>query len=191
VPEVAYVAPPARPELRRLLRERLRDVAPRLRILAEGLLGAGSPIDFVGVEPGGRTTLVLVGEASEDLELVARALAQRDWVAARLRDWLQLAPDLDLRPEAGVAVVLLCPSFRPESVAAARALAADAPRLATYRCLRNGAGVGALLEPLLQAQGEEDGARAEPPPCSEPSPFRTRLSDADLGLTAEELREFE
>jgi hypothetical protein len=189
VPELAYVAPPPRPELRRLLRERLRDVAPRLHILAEGLLGAGSPIDFVGAEPGGRATLILVGGAGEDLELVARALAQREWVGARLRDWLQLAPGLDLRPEAGVALVLLCPSFRAESIAAARAMGPETARLATYRCLRNGTGVGVLVEWLHPIP--EAATRAQAPAGRESAPFRTGLSDADLGLTAEELRDFE
>jgi hypothetical protein len=112
---------------------------------------------------------------------VTRGLAQKAWVEPRLRDWLQLAPHLGVRPEMGVRLLLLCPGFRAESRAAASALAPDAPELILYRCLRNGASVDALLEPL-------DNAPAAPAPAA---PFRTGLTDADLGISPEERREFE
>jgi hypothetical protein len=156
-------------------------VAPGLRLVAESLLGADSPIDFVGVDAEGRTVIVLVGNPGGDLELVARGLAQRAWVQPRLRDWLQLAPHLGVRPEAGVRLLLLSTGFRAESRAAAAALAPGAPELILYRCVRNGAGVDALLEPL-------EIAPAAPAPTA---PFRTGLTDADLGISPEERREFD
>jgi hypothetical protein len=186
VPDLALVAPPARADLLRSLRTRLGEIAPGLRVVAEGVLGADAPIDFVGVEPDGRALLVMVGEPGEDLELVARGLAQKSWVQARLGDWLQLAPDLGLRPGSGVALLLVCPDFGPISRAAVRALGADAPALAVYRCVRNGAGVEVLLEPLGTAGAPHPPARTGGAPA-----FRTGLSDADLGITAAERSEFE
>jgi hypothetical protein len=184
VPDLSLIAPPARADLLRGLRTRLGDIAPGLRVVAEGVLGADAPIDFVAIEPDGGALLVMVGEPGEDLELVARGLAQRSWVQARLADWLQLAPDLGLRPGAGVALLLVCPDFGPMSRAAARALGPDAPSLAVYRCVRNGAGVEVLVEPL--------GGAPRPPTQSGAVPaFRTGLSDADLGVTAAERSEFE
>jgi hypothetical protein len=187
LPEIAFTPLPPRADLLRLLRGRLHELVPGLRILAEGLLGADARIDFVGVETSGRVVLVMVGGEADDLALVARALAQRAWVEARLRDWVQLAPGLGLRPEAGVRVWLLAPRFQGESLAAARAAGSIA--LAVYRCVRNG---GSPADVLLEAVGEagEDAAPATPA-VRAPAQFRSGLDEADLGLTAEERREFE
>ncbi len=186
MPDLELTPAPPRPELLRRLRARLGNVDPGLRYVAENLLGAEARIDLLAIDARGNPVLLLVGEAGEDLALVGRALAQRAWVEARLGDWLQLAPDLGLAAGAAVRVVLLCPAFRPETLAAARALGAEAPELTTYRCLRNGAELGLLLEPVA----------AEPGPPGEPasvesSRFRSGLSDAQLGLTPEERAEFE
>ncbi len=171
----------------RQLRPRIDEIAPGLRVVAQGLLGAESRVDFVGVEASGRVVLVIVGTAEDDLALVARALAQRAWVEARLRDWLQLAPGLGVRPEAGVRVWLLAPRFRTESMAAAQAAGGIA--LATYRCVRNGGvGADALVEALAEAAETESPAAASE---RAPAPFRTGLNDAELGLTAAERREFD
>ena len=105
MPDLALTAPPPRPELLRQLRLRLGDAAPGLRLLAEGLLGADSPIDFVGIDAEGRAVIILVGDPGGDLELVTRGLAQKAWVGPRLRDWLQLAPKLGVRPELGVRLL--------------------------------------------------------------------------------------
>jgi hypothetical protein len=188
VPELALTPLPPRADLVRQLRPRLDELAPGLRVLAEGMLGAESRIDFVGVEASGRTVLVIVGTAEDDLALVGRALAQRAWVEARLRDWLQLAPGLGLRPEAGLRVWLLAPRFRVESIAAARAAGGIA--LGTYRCVRNGVGSDALVEPVIEAI-ESDGQAPAAAAARVQAHFRTGLNDAELGLTAEERREFE
>jgi hypothetical protein len=171
----------------RQLRPRIDEIAPGLRVVAQGLLGAESRVDFVGVEASGRVVLVIVGTVEDDLALIARALAQRAWVEARLRDWLQLAPGLGVRPEAGVRVWLLAPRFRTESLAAAQAAGGIA--LATYRCVRNG-GIGS--DALVEAVAEAD-ETAPPAASSEraPAQFRTGLNDAELGLTVAERREFD
>jgi hypothetical protein len=184
--ELSLTPLPPRAELLRQLRPRIDELAPGLRVAAEGLLGAETRIDFVGVEASGRVVLVIVGTAEDDLALVARALAQKAWVEARLRDWRQLAPGLGLRPEAGVRVWLLAPRFRTESLAAARAAGGIA--LASYRCVRNGAGTDALVEMVGEAFETESPAVASGRPLP---PFRTGLADAELGLTVEERREFD
>jgi len=163
---------------------------PGLRLVAEGILGADSRIDFVGVDAERRLTLVLVGQPDEEFALLGRALAHRAWVEARLGDWLQLAPELGVRPEAGVALLLMSPGFTPEAEAAARSLGEAAPRLAVFRCVRNGAGVEALLEPTRRRPDRPE--QPPSPPAAAPVPaFRTGLTDADLGLGPDERAEFE
>ena len=109
MPDLSFITPPPRPELLRELRHTLLDAQPELRIVAQGLLGAQTPIDFVGIEASGRLVLVLVADDDRDLELLARGLAQRAWVEPRVSDWLQLAPDLGVRPRAGIRLLLLAP----------------------------------------------------------------------------------
>ncbi len=187
--ELAIAAPPRRPQLVEGLRLRLGEVVPALRLIAEGVLGAESRIDFVGVEPTGRLVLILVGEAGEDLELIARAVAQRAWVAPRVRDWIQLAPNVGMRPGAGARAVLLCPSFRREAESAAAALGDEVVSLARYRCLRNGGALEILVEPISRA-AERESTPERSDRAGLPA-FRTGLDHEDLGLTADEYAEFE
>jgi hypothetical protein len=189
MPELAFCAAPPRRELLRLLRASAAGLWPAQRVIAEDVLGAEATIDWVALEPGGRACAVMVGEQGDDLELVARALAQRAWLGPRLRDWLQIAPRIGLRPEAGVRALLLCPDFRSEALAAAGALGPEVLSLASYRCVRDAAGVSVLVEPIRNAGGAVDAVEAPSQPPAEP--FRTGLNDLDLGLTPEERREFE
>ncbi len=192
MPDLSLTAPPARAELLAQLGSRLGELIPGVRLLAERVLGADSRIDFVAAEPSGRVILVLVGEEGQDLELIGRGLAQRAWVEARLRDWLQLAPSLGIRPEAGTKVWLLCPSVRPESVAAASQVGSDTLAWAVYRCVRNGSRVETLIEiPGAAPTTTEAPARAPAEPASDGTGFRTGLSDADLGITPTEHSEFD
>ena len=187
--DLTLAEPPRRPQLVEGLRTRLCEVVPGLRLIAEGVLGADSSIDFVGVEPTGRVVLILVGEEGDDLELIARAVAQRAWVEPRIRDWIQLAPTLGVRPGAGVRTVLLCPSFRHETEAAAAALGDQIVSLVRYRCLLNGGNLEILIEPITR-----EVALGPTPPRPDRSgrpAFRTGLNHEDLGLTAEEYVEFE
>jgi len=180
---------PRRSQLVEGLRARLGEIVPALRVIAEGVLGADSRIDFVGVEPTGRVVLVLIGEEGDDLELIGRAIAQRAWVEPRIRDWIQLAPSLGVRPGAGARAVLLCSSFRHATEAAAAALGEQAVSLVRYRCLHSGGSLEILVEPIAR-----EAAHVSTPPGPGPSgapPFRTGLSHEDLGLTAEEYVEFD
>ena len=161
---------------------------PPLRVLAEGVLGADSPIDLVAVDPRGRIVLVLIAEGPDDAGLLTRGLAQRAWVEPRLRDWLQLGPELEISASAPVVAALLSPTFAPETRAAADVLGADVVELWSCRCVRNGSGVAVLLEPLTAR-----GGRTPEAPGASPSPaaFRSGLSEEDLGLAPEEIRDFE
>jgi len=187
--EAALTATPPRPQLIERLRPLLGGLVPSLYLVAEGVLGGDATIDFVGVEPTGRVVLVLVGDAGDDLELIGRALAQRAWVEPRIHDWIQLAPNLGMRPGAGVRAVLLCPSFRAETAAAACSVGAEVVSLARYHCFRRGAEFEILLEPLPQ-NTRQQATGPIPEPAAVPS-FRTGLTDEDLGLTADERAEFE
>jgi hypothetical protein len=189
MPELSLCDAPPRRELLRLLRTSAAGLWPAQRVVAEDVLGAEAKIDWVALEPGGGVCAVLVGERGEDLELIARGLAQRAWLGPRLRDWLQIAPRIGLRPEAGVRALLFCPEFRSEALAAAGALGVEVLSLASYRCVRDAAGVSALIEPIPHAGRAVDAVEA---PQQQPAePFRTGLSDLDLGLTPDERREFE
>ena len=187
--DLTLAEPPRRPQLIEGLRTRLSEVVPALQLIAEGVLGANSSIDFVGVEPTGRVVLILVGEKDDDLELIALAIAQRAWVEPRIRDWIQLAPNLGLRPGAGVRVVLLCPSFRHETEAAAAALGDQTVSLVRYRYLLNGGNLEIFIEPIDRKVAlESTPSKAD---RSGLPAFRTGLNHEDLGLTAEEYVEFE
>jgi len=192
LPELRLISPPPRAQLLEQLRVSLGHAVPGIRLLAEGLLGAGSPIDFVALEPSGRVVLILVGDHGQDLELVGRGLAQRSWVAARLDDWIQLAPNLGLRPDSQVRVLLLCPSYAPDTRAAVQAVGPDVMAPVIYRCVKNGAGFEVLVEHVIP---DEPAAGNSPLPSGRATaavaPFRSGLTDADLGLTPEERREFE
>jgi hypothetical protein len=183
--DLRVTASPPPEQRRRALRDALGAVVPGWRPLAENVLGADARIDWVGRDGEGRCAIALIGRAGEDMELVAQGLAQRAWVADRLADWAQLAPEAGLRPAAGVAVVLLAPQFRPAAIAAARAVSGPPLRLAALRFIENGAGVSPLIELVGPA-----GDRAESDAGGSPG-FRSGLSAAELDLTAEERAEFE
>ena len=87
----------SREELLRLLRERISDAVPGSRLLAEGILGADSRIDFVAVEPSGRLAVFVVGEPGEDLAAIGRALAHRAWVEAHCREAAKSGHDPGVR----------------------------------------------------------------------------------------------
>jgi len=187
--DLTLAEPPRGPQLLERLRARLSEIVPSLRLIAESVLGADSNIDFVGVEATGRVVLIFVGEEGDDLELIGRAVAQRAWVEPRIRDWIQLAPNLGMRPGAGTRAVLLCPSFRHETEVAAAALGDQTVSLLRYRCLQNGGNLEILIEPVAR-EIARSAAPAKPNHSGRPA-FRTGLSHEDLGLTAEEHVEFE
>lgn len=188
LPDLRLISPPPRAQLLEGIRTRLGHAVPGARLVAEGLLGADAPIDFVVLEPGGRVVLVLVGEHDEDLELVGRGLAQRAWVAARIGDWKQLAPSLGIAADAEVRAILACPAFGEEARTALAAIGPAMMAAVTYRCVQNGTEFTVLLEHVADVENPAP----SPPPNADAEPrFRTHLTDADLDLTPAEQHEFE
>ena len=179
--ELRWTPPPPPERLRSALRAALGRRGRPLRVLAEGIEGLSGSVDWVTADPAGRVVAVLLTlEEDRALELVARGLAERGALAGRLAEWRQLAPELGLRTDAGVDVLLLAPEFPPAARAAAAALG-DAVELARVRFAAAGAGPAqALLEPLAEQAGES--AVAAPHPRL--SVFRSGLRDADLAPEA-------
>ena len=85
--------------------------------------------------------------------------------------------------------ILLCPSFRHETEAAAAALGNQVVSLFRYRCLSNGGNLEILIEPITR-EVAPDSTPPRPDRSGRPA-FRTGLDHEDLGLTAEEYVEFE
>jgi hypothetical protein len=179
-------ATPRREELREALREP-HAFDPPLRILAEDVLGADSKIDFVAVDRDARIVLVLLAEGPDDSTLLTRGLAQRAWVAPRVRDWLQLGADLQVSASAPVCARLLAPGFSPETRAAAEAVGPEAVELWACRGVHDGNHLSVLLEPLTPAPT----AGPAGVPGEGSGRFRSGLSEEELGLGPEELRDFE
>ncbi len=188
MPELRPTTPHHRAELLRSLAVGLQRVIPGFRPVATDLLADTSRIDVFGVAGDGSAVLALIGEAGDDLLLVARALAQREWLAPRLPDWQKLAPDLGVVAGAPIQAVVLCPDFGPEASAAVRAVEPGAIQLVRWRYLRNGSDAGLLLEPLVTPLGTPQPA---PQAVDSSAPFRSGLSESDLGLSDEERAEFE
>ncbi len=199
------------------IRRQLPHLHPPLRLLGEDWLAASTTIDFVALDPEGDVTLLLVGQAGEDPALLTQALAHRSWIAARLGNWRQLAPDAGIATDPQVRAVLLCPSFAPETLAAAESLGGA---IVPVRCrgIESNGEFHTVFESLGDSPPERpvnrSTARApEAPPAavapevpamddapeSPPRgksrrfrtlPFRSGLPEEDLDLTPEEAQEF-
>ena len=181
-----------RAELRERVRARIAEFGGALRIIAEDLLGADAAIDWIAVDDEGQVVVVLLGHAGRELELIATGVAQRAWVRSRLKDWLMLAPNLGLRPQAKVRLLLIGTAFEGTARHAAAALG-DGLELWSYRGVRNSAGVDVLLERVWGGPAPQPsippGSASRPARAS--SSFRSALSDDKLGLSAAERAELE
>jgi hypothetical protein len=123
---------------------------------------------------------------------LTRALAQRDWVGPRIRDWLKLAPELGLCAESRPASWLLCADFGPETRAAHRALSDDGLGLARIVWGRVGANPEVRLEPVEgnRSIAREPAREAAPEERKPSAPFRSGLRDDDFDLSEAERRAF-
>jgi len=189
LPDLGITPLPARSELRQSLREQVAAMDPPLRVLASELMGATSIVDLLAVDGTGTVVVLLIGEKGEDLELFTRALAQREWVQPRLRDWVQLAPSLQINADARVRVLLLCPSFQEETLLAARGPAGRDVELGLLRWVRNGSHGAALVE-LMHPANADAPRPASNDASAEPTTFRSGLTEQDLNLSVDECREF-
>ena len=165
-----------RSELLRRLRGRLPKLADPLEIVAEQILGLESRIDFVARDRRGQVVLVFLADRGSDLVLLADSLAQRSWMEPRVADWLKLAPQLGLRPELGVRVLLLAPDLDPRTVVAAKSIEGAGIDLGICRPVSNGAGIELLVD-VLGGAPRRSAAVVEPIA----SRFRTGLRAEDIG----------
>jgi len=190
------------------IRRQLPHLATPLRLLGEDWLAASKTIDFVTLDPKGDVTLLLVGEAGEDPILFTQALAHRSWIAERLGNWRQLAPDAGIAADAQVRAVLLCPSFAPETLVAAESLGGVILPV-RFRGIESNGESHAFFESLSDSSPEqpENGSVVQAPeaPLAAPEsdspprgksrrfrtlPFRSGLTEEDLDLTPEEADDF-
>jgi len=167
--------------LRRELRSQLGGLGVPLQILAEDVAGESDErIAWIAMAPDGRACVVLVDPDGGDDALVARGLAQRAWVQARIADWLQLAPGLGARAELRPRLLLLAPEFSRLTRVAAREADPDGLlQLVRFRWSPTANG------PVLRLD------RLEPPPPGRPTPpaederpvasvFRSGLGERDF-----------
>ncbi len=184
--------------LRRAVRRRLADLDPDFDCIAEGLLGESSRIDLLVRDAAGRPWVVLIGEGGDDAALFTRALAHAAWVSARIDDWQQLAPELVFKAGDGCGAWVVCPDFAPETLAAARVVAAEGTRplrLARWSGSPHGASGELSLAPVALGEAGypagpsdrlelRDGSRA----AEGPAAFRSGLRDSDFALSPAERR---
>ena len=119
---------------------------------------------------------MFLADRGSDLRALADCLAQCSWVEPRVGDWLKLAPQLGLRPELGVRVLLLASHLDPRTIAAARSVQGPVIDLGLCRPIPNGAGIEIWVDLL-------DTPPPAPIPVARPaaSRFRTGLHPEDFG----------
>ncbi|MFP6641306.1 MAG: hypothetical protein VCC04_13750 [Myxococcota bacterium] len=196
MPEILATPPQSAEELRSLVQTEVGHLDPAWRVIAKDILGLDGRIDLVALDGRGRVVVILLGLLGEDdRALLTRLVAQRSWVAPRVGDWAQLAPELELDPAAPVRGVLMAPDFAGETRTAAESLDTLPVELIRYTSLRTGARQQVLLSPLEPGSFEafpretrEQISRRPKPP--EPV-FRSGLSDQDLGLSQTEAALFD
>jgi hypothetical protein len=177
---------------RRLARAGLAQLGTPLEILAEDLLGEeDARIDWVAAEPDGRVWVGLVAREGEGDALLARGLAQRAWVRARLRDWQKLAPGLRVRLDLAPRLALLAPGASRTLRAAAREADAGGIRLVELGAGTAQADSGthpAWTDPPRSAASRPSEPpscptapdRSDAPPPAGASIFRSGLSERDF-----------
>jgi len=191
LPELAPDASPAPDVLRHGVLRSLTRPELGLRLLVEDVLGQASRIDAVALDGRGHVVAILIGTDRHDAALLTRGLAARAWLADRIGDWAKLAPELKLRDGAPVRALILAPAFAPETRSAVESLPRGLVDCVAFRSIR----VGAQLEVLLDLPGRShEASTTAPQPAATTARrprFRSGLSDADLGLSAEEREHFE
>ena len=161
------VAPPPRARLLAGLGALLPSLPEPLYLVAEQMVGLEGEIDAVARDGRGRAVAIRVAEPGQDRAAFTDLLAQRDWLEPRLRDWLKLSPGLGLKPELGVAAMLLAGEFDPRTVAAARSVREGDLRLARLLAFDWQGTLQLVLEP------ESPAARREPAPLRDLEPPRS------------------
>jgi hypothetical protein len=167
------VAPPPRTRLLAGLGALLPSLPEPLYLVAEQMVGLEGEIDAVARDARGRAVAIRIAESGQDLAAFTDLLAQRDWLEPRLRDWLKLSPGLGLKPELGVAALLLAGEFDPRTVAAARSVREGDLRLARLLAFDWEGTLQLVLEP------ESPAARREPAPLRDLEPPRPLAAEGN------------
>ena len=166
---------------------RLASLAPELREIARDVLTESDRgrIDVVAVDASGQAVAAF-GASEDDRIDVARALAAAAWLEAHLPDWCQIAPDLGIDASAPVRALLVAEEFGAETRAAAERLGEGL--LTLLHPARPAARPVVSATPAPRALAAHPGAASQRPdgspalPGRAPRrPFRTALTDADLG----------
>lgn len=192
--------PGARAIWLRGIAKRLPEVVPGFRVLASDWLADRSRIDLLGTA-GGAAVVVGFADRGHELETFGRLLAHIHWVRPRLGDWLKLAPELGFSAGAPVSGVLAGPDLDPEVLAAVEALPAGLVTPIHTRWVGGDVWLEAPTRPIEPTETlpprSTPTSRVAPSPDASvnadpgPSPFRTGLTDADLGLSPTERAELD
>jgi len=191
--EIQVTPPHSAAELQAQMRAEVEHLDPAWRVIAEGVLGLEDRIDLLAIDGRGRIVVTLLGLAGEDDRmLLTRLIAQRAWVMARTGDWAQLAPELELDPEAPVRGVLMAPDFCAQTRASVAQLEELGLELIRYSSLRSRGRPQLVLSPVdIPHPGFSKKETLSPRP-GRPKPsgsvFRSGLSEEDLGLANPDVR---
>lgn len=161
------------------LRAALLELPVPLEVIARDLLGCGARISYVVRDHEGRVGLVQPAARGDDLQAWADLVAQLEWVAPRLADWQQLAPERHLDPGLPPRALLVANGFEERT----RLAACGGPaRVELWRLVASPAGLWLAEEPgPLPGPGPARAPEATPrEPPLRPSGFRSRLRDEDL-----------
>jgi hypothetical protein len=191
------VPPPSREIVLENLEALLEAWPEPLQIVVREIQGLEGSIDAVACDAAGTPVVVGIADPDRELEQLSHLLAQRAWLTPRIRDWLQLNPQLPLRDGRPPRLLLLGMELAPATVAAAGEIAGTG--LARVRMLETAAGLVVGLDPVSgppssppEPAGAPASEPAEPPeavasPAPDPraapgrSTFRTGLHALDLG----------
>lgn len=183
---------PARARIQAALSGLLAELPEPLHLVVEQIGGERGEIDAVARDSRGRAVAVRVAAPGEDLSSLAELLAQCEWLAPRLRDWLKLSPALGVAPELGVGGLLLSGQFDPRTLAAARRAGPDLA-LARVNAFEWEGALQLALEPVASGptrpadptRPAEDALAALPPlpPPAATPPGRARDASARLALS--------
>ncbi|MDH3686063.1 MAG: hypothetical protein OEP95_07545 [Myxococcales bacterium] len=169
-----------------------------LRLIVRDVQGLGGPIDAVACDATG--TPVLIGIATPDgaADPLGSLLAQRAWLAPRIRDWLQLNPQLPFRPDVRPRMLLLAGQWEAATLAAAAEIGVELGRLRALETVE-GTVVGLETPPERASSATERpplerasfGPERTPPEAPPPEPATPPLARPDsgfrTGLRAEDL----
>ncbi len=159
------------------LRAALLELHEPLEVIARDVLGCGGRVGWVVRDPAGRVGLVHRAQAGQDLLAWADLVAQLAWLAPRLADWHQLAPERRLDPSLSPRALLIADAFDERTRLAA---GSSSCRVELWRLVAAPGGVSLIPEGLRAAAPTPpiEAFRPDHPPPQ--SRFRSRLGDEDL-----------